>query len=125
MTLRAEPDALIGADRNGVEQQHAGEHHHAKPTRTHGSMRSFISDTGTRVKRQAEQPQIEHHRQADEQQQEQDVRRLDERVHEERLAERGAVFGGGEPLAEREQRHGYLTDVIAGSNCLWQFVQTS
>ena len=80
----------------------------AKPARTHGSMRSFISDTGTPRERQAEQPQIPHHRQADEQQQEQDVRRLDERVHEERLAERGAALGGSEPFAERQQRHGLL-----------------
>ena len=97
----------------------------AKPMRTSGSTRSFISVTGTQVKATAEQPEVPDHRQADEQQQEHDVRRLDERVHEQRLAERGAALSGSEPFAERQQRHDYLTEVIAGSNRLWQLTQAS
>ena len=65
----------------------------------------MTSVTGTLASVRPEQPQIEHHRHADEDPECQDVGGLDERIHEERLVQRDAAGRACQPLAERKEGH--------------------
>ena len=65
--LGAEPHALIGPDRNGVEQQQPGDHHDPNPA---ASTAAAVVDLETGTPRQGVRPssrRSQHHRQADEQ----------------------------------------------------------
>lgn len=116
--LETKPDALRGADRNGVIEEKPRNHHDHKPEH-HWPVEMRCKLPGRKsLESPTEHPQINDHKQSKEQRQRQDVGGLNPGIHVDRLMQRNAprlrrkIFRQSEQAVVQHQDTALHTGII-------------